>query len=650
VRQRIRSVGLAALTDGKTVVVGSDRPITTSDGMIRQVIREEGTVSLWNIAGRKERHRIDVPHPVLGVTLSPDGKTVAYSQEQTVHLLDRDSRKETRRLELPEGRPFRLVFSPNGKVLAVGGRNDIQLWNVASGQLLLPRAGHSAEGDTIAFTANGKQLLSTCQETGVARLWDVENGRQLRRFAGDWAPLGVVAPSLDGKLLASSDTFNSMSIWDTATGKRIYRLQVQKKPPDKYAHYIRRLVLSPDGKRLTSISDNNTRRDHGMTILVQEAATGKELSRLKETIPDDKRGRDRYPTLSPDGQMMAETDDRTVRLRDVCTGKLWRLLQAEKLQPKETLSTPVVFSSDGRLLACVGAIRRSADGRVQESRIHVWELATGKEIACLAAPNTQVIAFAADGRILATASPGHSELPIRESAIHLWDVVGGAEVGRFRGHGTPVASLAFSPDEQRLASGLTDSTILIWDLKPSLQRVCRARSAVRAEDLPRLWAELASEDARQAQASLWTLASAPSRALPYLEQRLTPARAVGPDRLRRLIADLESEQFAVRKSASEQLRQLDLLAEPALREALKGRPPLESRRRIEELLADFRGPAATDERRRVVRAVTVLEHAKSESARRLLRKLAAVAPEARLTREVRAALQRLQSRQRDGSP
>jgi len=650
VGQRIRSVGLAALTDGKTVVAGSYRPITASDGMIRHVIRAEGTVSLWDIAASKERHRLEVPHPVLGVALSPDGKTVAYSQEQTVHLLDRDSWKESRRLELTEGFVFRLAFSPDGKVLAVAGRNDIQLWDVATGQPLFPRAAHSAEVDTIAFTANGKQLLSTCQETGVARLWDVEKARQIRTFAGDWRPLGVVVPSLDGKLLASSGTFNSMSIWYVATGKRVGHLQVEKKPPDKYAHDIRRLALSPDGKRLTSISNNNRIHDHGMTILVQETATGKELSRLKEAATGDKLRPDRDPTLSPDGQVMAETDGRTVRLRDVSTGKPWRILQADKLLPRETLSTPVVFSTDGRLLACLGPIRRRADGRVQESRIHVWELATGKEIASLAAPNTEVIAFAPDGRILATANRGHRDLPIRESAIHIWDVVGGAEVGRFQGHGTPVASLAFSPDGQRLATGLTDSTVLIWDLKPPLQRVRSAVPAVRAEDLPRLWTDLAGEEVRKAQASLWTLASDPSRALPYLEQQMTPARGVAPDRIRRLIADLESEQFAVRKSASEQLRQLDLLAEPALREALKGRPPLESRRRIEELLAEFQSPAATNERRQVVRAVAVLEYAKSEGARRLLRKLAAGAPEARLTREVRAALQRLQSRQRDGSP
>jgi hypothetical protein len=140
------------------------------------------------------------------------------------------------------------------------------------------------------------------------------------------------------------------------------------------------------------------------------------------------------------------------------------------------------------------------------------------------------------------------------------------------------------------------------------------------------------------------MAAAPDIVLPFLEQRLTPARAADPEQLRRLIADLDSEQFAIRKAASEELRRLDLLAEPALGQALDGKPSLESRRRIEELLAVYRGPTVNDETRRVVRAVALLEHMNSEGASRLLKKLAAGAPEARLTREARAARDRLLQR------
>jgi RNA polymerase sigma factor (sigma-70 family) len=634
---------LALAPDGKSFIAGADREITEGDGMIRFVVRSEGVVSLWDIATGKERRRLEVPQQVLAITLSPDGKTLAYSQDRTVHLLDVASWKERRRIDLTEGMLFNLAFSPDGKTLATSGRNDIQLWDATTGRPLLPRAGHSASVDTIAFKAIGKQLVSTCRETGVARVWEVRTGRQVHTFAGDWSH-GIVVPSLDGRSLASSGGFNSIGIWNVASGKCVRQLQVEKNPSSKYAHSIWRLALSPDGRRVTSLSYGNHERDPNTTVLIQDAATGKECSRLKEAPDDSLKRSTHYLTLASDASVMAQTDGRTVRVRDVVSGRTLRSLHPGKLQADETLSEPLIVSADGRFLACVALIRRQGETRIKESRIHVWELATGKEIACFATSCTTVVAFSPDGRILATSDSGHSDYPTHEAPIHLWDVTTGDEVGRLRGHNTFVESLVFSPDGKTLATGLADSTILIWDLDPVMRRVRQTLSAPRMEDLPRLWAGLAGEDARKAQASLRAMTAVPDLALPFLEQRLTPARAPDPERLRRLIADLDSEQFAVRKAASEELRHLDLLAEPALRKALDGKPSLESRRRIEALLAVYQGPARSDETRRIVRAIAVLELINSEGARRLLTKLSAGAPEARLTREARAALDRLARR------
>jgi RNA polymerase sigma factor (sigma-70 family) len=636
-----RRMPLALAPDGKSFAAGPDRDITQSDGMIRYVIRSEGTVSLWDIAANKERHRLDVPHQVLAVAISPDGNTLAYSQDQTIHLLDVASWKEGRRIDIAEGRAFNLAFSPDGQVLAASCRSDLQLWNVATGRPLLRRAGHSAAVDTVSFLDGGKRLLSTCRETGIARVWDVDSGRQLHTFAGDWSPLGVVALSADGKLLASAGQFNRMSIWDTAAGQRVRLLQVEKAPPSKYAHDIRQLALSQDGRRLTSISNNNT-GDRAMTILVQDAATGEQRSRLTEPILEKPSRATNAPTLSPDGRVMAQTAGRTIRVRDVSSGELLRSLQPEKLQADEILINAPTFSKDGRLLACVSTIQSPSDRgpRGKGNKLHLWELATGKEVGCFPVPFALAGVFSPDGHMLASASDP-ADMRLRDTPIRLWDAITGEEVGLLEGHGTFAASLAFAPDGQALATGLTHSTVLLWDLQPAWRRIRQALPAVRSEDLPRLWAELGGEDTRKAQASLWALAGAPTIALPFLERRLEPARAADPERLRRLLAELDSEQFTVRKAAFEELRKLDQLAEPALRRALEAKPSLEGRRRIDELRAEMRGPAVTDDTRRMVRAVAVLEHMNGDDARRLLAKLAGGAPEARLTREARAAMERL---------
>lgn len=112
----------------------------------------------------------------------------------------------------------------------------------------------------------------------------------------------------------------------------------------------------------------------------------------------------------------------------------------------------------------------------------------------------------------------------------------------------------------------------------------------------------------------------------------------------RLIADLDSDDFTVREKAKKQLRQLGERAEPGLREALKGKSPLEARRRIEELIEELQALSTSPDCLRELHAVEVLEHIGTAEARQMLRTLADGAAHARLTREAKASLQRLDKR------
>jgi hypothetical protein len=86
------------------------------------------------------------------------------------------------------------------------------------------------------------------------------------------------------------------------------------------------------------------------------------------------------------------------------------------------------------------------------------------------------------------------------------------------------------------------------------------------------------------------------------------------------------------------------LAAPALRKVLEGKPSLEVRKRVESLLDALKEPVTSSEKLRLLRAVETLERADSPEARALLERLAQGTPEARLTREAKAALQRLARR------
>lgn len=147
------------------------------------------------------------------------------------------------------------------------------------------------------------------------------------------------------------------------------------------------------------------------------------------------------------------------------------------------------------------------------------------------------------------------------------------------------------------------------------------------------------------------LIAAPADALALLRSHLKPVEGVDEKRIDRLIADLGSDAFAVREKATEGLRRLGELAEPALRKAMASRPTLEIRRRVQELLDEIvqHHWRPTPEILRQLRAIEVLERIGTAEARKLLEALAGGAAGARQTREAKAALQRLQS-PRPGKP
>jgi hypothetical protein len=63
-----------------------------------------------------------------------------------------------------------------------------------------------------------------------------------------------------------------------------------------------------------------------------------------------------------------------------------------------------------------------------------------------------------------------------------------------------------------------------------------------------------------------------------------PVTAPDPKRIQRLLADLDSEEFTVRKRTSDELEKIGEPGVPALRKALEGEPSTEARKRIEEVL------------------------------------------------------------------
>jgi dipeptidyl aminopeptidase/acylaminoacyl peptidase len=273
--------------------------------------------------------------------------------------------------------------------------------------------------------------------------------------------------------------------------------------------------------------------------------------------------------------------------------------------------------------------------RVGNHTLHLWELRSGKECLTIRGQERESwdngTAFSRDGRKLATARG--------DRTIQLWDVATGKQLLRRSGYDAGVSCLAISPDGKTLASGHNDSTILVWDI-PEGSRASAAKGAADPKDLESWWSDLAGADAKKAHIAIYELADRREQTVPLLRDRLKPAAAVPPDQVRQLLRDLDSQEFQSREAASKKLAEFADDAEPALQQALKVSKSAEQRRRIQALL-DAPRIVPPGDKLRHLRAVEVLEHLGTAEAQQVLQGLSKGAPDARLTQEAKASLDRL---------
>jgi len=462
------------------------------------------------------------------------------------------------------------VASPDGLFLAwadkgVYGGSRVRLYDVP-GQRVIDRFPIFTDDAAVAaFLPDGKTLLTLGRGDGsIVRLWDVASGKERRSFA--------VTPK-------STQIREGLPFYTT-----------------------RRTALSPDGKTLAiglDWEENLRTHQRDTPVHLWDVATGKAGQQLIEPM--------NVPNIPEEAGSGHSSE-----------------LSLVTINNKMKAADGRAFSPDGRILADWA---ENPYGRSRMDHVYIWDAATGRSVATLAAgprPGAANAAFAPDGRTLATASA--------DGVIRLWETATWKVRAEFRGHRDRVTAMAFGPDGRLFTGGL-DTVVLGWDVRPP-------RGPGKGT-LANAWVALASTDAGAGFQAQGRFLAEPGKAVEWFAARLTPAVRPDPAQVKALIADLENDNFAIRERATVHLKELWPGTADALREVVAKTPTLEARRRAEGIIQEMEKAVTPPDKLRALRAAEVLEWIATREARTLLLELAKGALEAQLTRKAAAACKRL---------
>lgn len=300
--------------DGKTIATGS----------------ADGTVRLWNPStGKQVRLLLPEKRWVRSVLFTPDGKTLIAGCEAwdsnssryygAVSMFNVQTGRKLREIDLPS-RGMAAALSADGKLLAAAsgfGVDDpddpsvciIHILDVATGKKLAQLRGHTLDVVQMAFSLDGKHLVSVSRDKTVRR-WNVADGKQQKSFAissnssSTFSPDGEYVFTGSRVRLENGKYSGKLHKWDLASGKQGLVVEIPGSVP-------RSMAMSPNGRIVASyllpLSDLD--RSFEGSITLWESATGREL--IKFQLTD---GRVTSLAFSPDGNTLVTGMDRGTAL------------------------------------------------------------------------------------------------------------------------------------------------------------------------------------------------------------------------------------------------------------------------------------------------------------------------------------------------
>ena len=410
-----------------------------------RIVSAGSSINLWDINSAQIASEVK-PHDgrVLALAISPDGKRMVTSGlDKKVIVWDAQTVKQITSFAT-EFYVNDIAFSPDGIQFVTGGGaikglidrvscSELRTWDTESGQLLKEFVGNSNRIKSVAYSPDGRKIVSGDVEKEV-KLWDVETGEELLSISLPDRPDGFrnddgcydhVTISPDGKTIISVDDCEIRS-WDSENGREQIVLAGHR---DK----VRCVAYSPDSSRVVSGSKEGA-------VKIWNAASGRELMSLN--------GHDTpivSVSFSADGRrILSGGEDDNIKLWDAETGQETLTLQYKNVARTE-------FSPDGCSIVAGN----------EEGDIKMWKISPSRSGLTLSSRGR--VRLAVDAHF----SPDGNQIVCGwfDGSITVWNALTGIQQLELYDRGITYGhvNVAITPDSKQIVASTGEGEIKYWD-------------------------------------------------------------------------------------------------------------------------------------------------------------------------------------------
>ncbi len=447
------------------------------DGRLLATGSQDPTATIWDLPAGEEKFSLKASFgPVFSLAFLKDSRTLITGCSSGIRFWDLATRKGSAPLRIHKGPVFQISVGPE-TIATASSDETVVLIDAQSRNILQTLKGHKRGVKSVVVSPDGKWIATGSEDT-TARIWMSNLDDEPESHLQD-GPVEMAAISRDGRMLTTISQNSTVTVWDL-TGENLQgrveeltRFQFKTEPQASWA-------LSPDSRNIASAENGEIRiwslNLDGEEVSLQEEARLKgheapicalEFSPASRTLisvcknnvliiwdfyssqkGSSWRGRDRFTlpgdeishlALAPNGTTLAFTrgEDRAVYLWDLPIRK-----QISKLWKHWKPVVALAFSSDSNLLVSGSedstAMLWNVGRRLNEVETRIEAIFLGHTGSITS------VAFSPDGKILATGGDDH--------LVMFWDRLTGEERGSAKVHQGMVQDVVFSRDGKTLVT------------------------------------------------------------------------------------------------------------------------------------------------------------------------------------------------------